>query len=113
MLLGVGAAIPALASLGQQAGAISLSGRVLPPAAIAPLLLFLGLSWALLRGAGLARRRSQGLLATPLAALWKTIGEAGDVPEDGSVAIATVALVLTALVWFALPALVALGVVLL
>lgn len=113
VLLGVGAAIPALASLAQQVGAISLSGRVLLPAAVLPLLLFLGLSWALLRGAGLARRRSQGLLATPLTALWETIGEAGDVPEDGSVAIATVALVLTALVWFALPALIALGFVLL
>jgi hypothetical protein len=69
VLLGVGAAIPALASLAQQVGAISLSGRVLLPAAALPLLLFLGLSWALLRGAGLARRRSQGLLATPLTAL--------------------------------------------
>jgi hypothetical protein len=77
------------------------------------LLLFLGLSWALLRGAGLARRRVQGLLATPLSALWETIGEAGDAPADGSVAIDTVALALTALVWFALPALIALGFVLL
>ena len=45
----------------------------------------------------------------PIAALWETIGRAGDPPEDDSVLFATIAIVLTALVWFALPALVGAG----
>jgi hypothetical protein len=106
-----GALVPALASVAQQAGAIRVDARVLVPGMIVPLVLFVVLSWGLLRGAAVARHRSRLVMGRPLAALWETIGQAGDPPEDGAVWIATIAVVLAALVWFALPALIVLGVV--
>ncbi len=109
LLLAAGAAIPALASLGQQVGAIDLSARWVFAGVAVPLLLFVVLSWLLLRGAAVARHRSQLIMRQPIAALWETIGRAGDPPEDDSVLFATIAIVLTALVWFALPALVGAG----
>ncbi|MDA1061390.1 MAG: hypothetical protein O2895_00490, partial [Chloroflexi bacterium] len=56
-----------------------------------------------------ARHRSRLIAGQPLVALWETIGLAGDPPEDSSAMIATIAIVLTAVVWLALPALGALG----
>jgi hypothetical protein len=109
LLLGAGAAVPALASLGQQVGAVDFNARwVLVGVAIALVVFVLG-SWLLLRGAAVARQRSQLLAGQPVAALWETIGGAGNPPEDDSVLFATIAIVLTALVWFALPALIGIG----
>ena len=54
-----------------------------------------------------AHRRSRMIMAAPLAALWETIGHCGTPPEDDSRTFALVALVLTGLVWFALPAVLA------
>ena len=39
----------------------------------------------------------------PLRALWETVGNAGNPPEDDSVLYATVAITITALLWFVLP----------
>ena len=109
LLLAVGAAIPALASLGQQLGAIDLSARWVLAGVAVPLLLFGMLSWLLLRGAAVARHRSQLIMRRPIAALWETVGRAGDPREDDSIMFATIAIALTALVWFALPALIGVG----
>lgn len=109
VLLAAGAAIPALASLGQQIGGIDLDARWVLAGVAIPLLLFVMLSWLLLRGAAVARHRSQLIMGQPLTALWETIGTAGDPPEDDSILFATIAIVLTALVWFALPALIGVG----
>jgi len=112
LLLAAGATLPALASLGQQLGAIDVSARWVLVGVAVPLGLFAVLSWLLLRGAAVARHRSQLVMGRPLAALWETVGRAGDPPEDDSILLATVAIVLTALVWFALPAVIGFGLVL-
>lgn len=109
VLLGAGAAVPALASLGQQLGAISVDARWVVGGTAFALLLFVILAWVLLRGAAVARHRSQLVMGQPLTALWETIGRAGDPPEDDSVLYATIGIVLTALVWFALPAVIGTG----
>ncbi|MCE7927029.1 MAG: hypothetical protein DYG91_00805 [Chloroflexi bacterium CFX7] len=102
----VGAAVPLLASLAQSAGAIPFSNRGVQLAGVGLLLLlFLALSSVLLRGAAVAHRRSRLIMQQPLAALWDAIGHAGAPPEDDSVTFATIAIVLTAVVWFVLPAL--------
>ena len=61
----------------------------------------------LLRGAAIARRRCRLVMQRPLAALWETVGHAGNPPEDDSVLFGTLAVVLTALLWFVLPGLAA------
>ena len=109
LLLAAGATIPALASLGQQVGGVDVSARWVLVGVAVPLLLFVMLSWLLLRGAAVARHRSQLIMRQPITALWETIGRAGDPPEDDSILFATIAIVLTALVWFALPALIGVG----
>jgi hypothetical protein len=99
-----GLALPVVASLSQYVGAINFTNRSLLMAFIAVLfLLFLSLSTVLLRGAAVARHRSRLIMRQPLAALWETVGHAGDPPEDDSVLIATGAVILAALVWFVLP----------
>ena len=67
------------------------------------------LTWVLLRSAAVARHRSHLIMRQPLAALWETVGRAGKPPEDDSILFATIAIVLTAGVWFALSALVGVG----
>jgi hypothetical protein len=104
LILG-GAAVPALAGLGNYAGAINFaSGRVLMAIMAVLFVLFLALSSLLLQAAGVAHRRSRLIMRQPLAALWETIGSAGNPPEDDGVMFATIALLLTAMVWLILPA---------
>jgi hypothetical protein len=104
-LLAGGASLPALASLAQAMGALDLGDkRVLLVGVGLLFVLFFALSWVLLRGAAVAHRRSRLIMQGPLAALWQTIGHCGTPPEDDSRTFATVAIVLTALVWFVLPA---------
>jgi hypothetical protein len=109
VLLAVGAAIPALASLSQQIGGVDLDSRWVLAVVAIPLLLFVRLSWLLRRGADVAQQSRQLIMRQPLTALWETIGAAGDPPEDDSILFATIAIALTALVWFALPALIGVG----
>lgn len=104
VLVAGGLALPLVASLSQYVGAINFTNRWLLMAFTAVLfLLFLSLSTILLRGAAVARHRSRLIMRQPLAALWETVGHAGDPPEDDSVMIATGAVILAALVWFVLP----------
>lgn len=104
VLLLAGAAIPGLASVSQYVGAIDFTNQTVLFTAVGVLFaLFLLLSSVLLRGAAVARRRSRLIMAQPLAALWQTIGHAGDPPEDDSKMLATVAIVITGLLWIAGP----------
>ena len=99
-----GIALPLLASVTQYLGAINFTNRWVLLASIALLfVIFLAFSTFLLRGAAVAHRRCRLTMQQPLAALWETIGHAGNPPEDDSVLIASGALVLAALVWFVLP----------
>jgi len=97
-------ALPALASLTNYLGAVDFTDRRIVIAALSVVfVLFLALAGVAMRGAGMARRRSRLIMEQPLAALWETIGHAGRPPEDDSVLFATVAIVLTALIWFVTP----------
>lgn len=100
-----GLLVPALASLSNYVGAIDFTNRRI--VLVGLLLLFivaLSLSSAVLRGAAVAHRRSQLIMGQPLAALWETLGNAGTPPEDDSVLFASIAVLVTAMVWFVLPA---------
>jgi hypothetical protein len=86
------------------AGAIEWTGRpILITVLVVMLVLLVAGGWVLLNGAAVARRRSQLIMAAPLAALWETVGRAGNPPEDDSVLFATIAVVLTTLVWIVIP----------
>ncbi|MEX0782857.1 MAG: hypothetical protein WD557_09420 [Dehalococcoidia bacterium] len=104
-LLGAGALIPVFASVTGYAGAVEWTGRpILITALVVMFLLLVASGWLLLNGAAVARRRSQLIMAAPLAALWQTVGRAGNPPEDDAVLYATIAVVLTTLVWIVIPA---------
>jgi hypothetical protein len=104
LLLAGGAAFPAVAWLANLAGAVYYSRTVAAVALVVIAGLFVLLSFVLVRGAAVAHRRSQVVMRQPLAALWETIGNAGEPPEDHGRAIATVAIVLAGLAWFLVPA---------
>lgn len=63
----------------------------------------LGASWVILRGAALASRRIRLSVAQPLDELWVTIGSCGRPPRDRSRKFAVVAVSLTIGVWIVLP----------
>lgn len=108
LLVAGGAAIPALGAVAQYAGAINFRSVWVVLALVGLMFVLFGaLSWVLLRGAGVARRRSRLIMRAPLAALWETVGHCGDPPEDDSTIYATIAIVMTAIAWFLLPALAA------
>ena len=105
ILLVGGLLVPLIASISQYAGAISFSNRWVLLGGVAILfVMFFLLSGMLLAGASVARRRSKLIMHQPLAALWETIGHAGNPPEDDATMFALAAIVLTAMLWFVLPA---------
>lgn len=105
LIVAGGILLPLLASLSQYAGAIDFANRWVLFGGIAILfVLSLALSSMLLQGAAIAHRRSRLIMQQPLAALWETLGHAGNPPEDDSLLFGTIAIALTALVWFVLPA---------
>lgn len=65
--------------------------------------LFFVSSWAVLRGAAVARRRIRLTMVQPLRALYETIGRCGDPPKDQSRQFAIISVVLTGIAWFVLP----------
>ncbi len=71
----------------------------------------LGLSWALLRGAAIARRRVKLTTDQPLQALYQTIGRCGNPPRDQARVFALLALILMGVAWVVIP--IAIGVSLL
>jgi hypothetical protein len=60
-------------------------------------------SWAILRGAAVARHRIRLTTETPIAALWETIGRCGRPPEDDSQTFAVYAIILTIVGWLIIP----------
>ncbi|MFL6051037.1 MAG: hypothetical protein ACJ738_14815 [Gaiellales bacterium] len=99
-----GAAVPVLASIARQFGAVKGQGPVLVvPLGVILAIVFAVLAWVLLQGAGLAHRRIKVTLDPSLAALYETIGHCGNPPGDDSAAIAAAAIALTALAWFVVP----------
>jgi len=99
-----GAAVPVLASIARQFGAVKGQGPLLiVPLGVILAIVFAALAWVLLQGAGLAHRRIKVTLDPSLAALYETIGHCGNPPQDDSAAIAAAAIALTALAWFVVP----------
>ena len=64
----------------------------------------------ILRGAAMASRRIRLATRGPLQNLWTVIGSAGNPPRDQSRKFAVVAIVVTTLMWFVVPAVIALAV---
>jgi hypothetical protein len=98
-----GAAIPVVASLARQFGAVKPGEPVLIGGGSVLFVIFAVLAFVLLQGAGLARRRVNVVGRQPMEALYETIGHCGRPPEDDADTIALVAIGLTALTWFILP----------
>ena len=99
-----GAAVPVLASIARQFGAVKGQAPLLiVPLGVILAIVFAVLAWVLLQGAGLAHRRIKVTLDPSLAALYETIGHCGNPPRDDSAAIAAAAIALTALAWFVVP----------
>jgi hypothetical protein len=98
-------AVSILKQLGDLSGGGALSLVVLGVIAFA---VFAAASWAIVRGAAVAHRRTTLIMRAPLAALWETIGAAGHPPEDDSLTFATIGIALTAVAWFVTPAVVGL-----
>jgi hypothetical protein len=61
------------------------------------------LSWVALFSAAVARRRIRLATDQSLAALWETIGAAGEPPRDESYNFAVYAIILLALAWIVVP----------
>ncbi len=61
------------------------------------------ISWVILRGAAVARRRIHLTTDAALTALWQTVGRCGQPPKDPSRVIALVAIVLAFLPWVLIP----------
>jgi hypothetical protein len=65
--------------------------------------LIAAVSWVILQGAAIARRRIKLSLDAPLAALWETIGWCGRPPRDNSSLMAALAIALTVAGWLLIP----------
>ena len=76
-------------------------------ALVGVLIVFL-ISTVVLRGAAMASRRTRLATRAPLQTLWDVIGSAGMPPRDQSKKFAVVAIVVTTLTWFVIPAVIAL-----
>jgi hypothetical protein len=72
-------------------------------------LVVVGGSWVILRGAAMASRRIRLSTRAPLVALWSAIGHCGVPPRDQSRKFAIVAISLTVGAWVVLPAAVAIA----
>ncbi|MEY4173698.1 MAG: hypothetical protein RI900_863, partial [Actinomycetota bacterium] len=66
-------------------------------------MVFLGLAWAALYAAGVARQRIHLSTEQPTKALWETIGAAGKPPRDSSFNFAVYAIVFLAMAWILVP----------
>jgi hypothetical protein len=73
-------------------------------------LVVVGVSWVILRGAALASRRIRLSTRAPLQDLWQAVGNCGTPPKDHSRKFAIVAISLTVGAWVVLPLAVALAV---
>jgi hypothetical protein len=88
-------------------GAASAAGGSVGAAVIATAVIFALLaaaSWAILRGAAVARRRIRLTVDRPLAALYETIGRCGRPPRDNARTVALYAILLTIVAGLVVPA---------
>lgn len=100
----------ALSSLGRVVlDAISPTRTFAVIATIIAFVIVAVVSWIILRGAAVARRRIRLTTEQPLAALWETIGRCGRPPRDQARQFALYAIVLTAVGWLVIPVGVALA----
>jgi hypothetical protein len=102
-LLAGGAAVPVLVSLGRRFGNLGIHGWEIAGVLVVLAVLFAALSWIVIQGAGLAHRRVAVVAGPALRALYETIGDAGEPPQDDGRTIAAVGIGLTAVAWFVLP----------
>ena len=103
-LVAGGAAVPLLASASQYLGAVDFLAKPVLVGLFAGLFVLFGLlSSVLLSGAAGAHRRSKLIMRQPLAALWETVGNCGNPPEDDSRLFAAIAILLSAVVWIVIP----------
>jgi len=102
-LLG-GAAVSLAASAAQGAlrGAASGTGPRIA-ATVVMFLVLAAMSWVVIRGAAIARRRIKLTTEGPMKALWQTIGRCGNPPKDQSKTFALVAVILLAAGWLVIP----------
>jgi hypothetical protein len=101
-------AIPVAASLGRATGILT-NAWFASVIGIVGLLLALGASWLILRGAALASRRIRLATRAPLQTLWNTIGWCGNPPKDATRTFVIVSVGLTLGCWIIVPILVAIG----
>jgi hypothetical protein len=66
--------------------------------------LFAAVAWVIVRGSAVARRRIRLTVDRPMAALWETIGRAGNPPKDQARTFALWGIALTAVAWIVVPA---------
>jgi hypothetical protein len=88
-------------------GAASAAGGSAVAAVVATVVIFALLaaaSWAILRGAAVARRRICLTIERPLAALYETIGYCGGPPQDNARTVALYAILLTIVAGLVVPA---------
>lgn len=88
-------------------GAASAAGGSVVAGVIATVVIFALLaaaSWAILRGAAVARRRIRLTVEQPLAALYETIGRCGRPPRDNARTVALYAILLTVVAGLVVPA---------
>ena len=88
-------------------GAASAAGGSVVAGVIATAVIFALLaaaSWAILRGAAVARRRIRLTVERPLAALYETIGRCGRPPRDNARTVALYAILLTIIAGLVVPA---------
>ena len=88
-------------------GAASAAGGSVVAGVIATVVIFALLaaaSWAILRGAAVARRRIRLTVERPLAALYETIGRCGRPPRDNARTVALYAILLTIIAGLVVPA---------
>jgi hypothetical protein len=102
----VGGAVVSSLGSGLRA-ATEAAGGSIATASIATAVIFVllgGASWAILRGAAVARRRIRLTVERPLAALYETIGRCGRPPRDNARTVALYAIVLTVVAGLVIPA---------
>jgi hypothetical protein len=106
-----GILLPIVLTLVRVARGIDLSSWwALTVVAVVGGLVVLLVSTVMLRGAAIASRRIRLATRAPLDALWATIGSCGHPPHDQSRKFAIIAIVLTALAWVVIPAIVVIAV---
>jgi hypothetical protein len=99
-----GAAASSLAQVfrGGAAAAFGSRGGLVVGGLVAFVLL-VAVSWVVLHGAAIARRRIRLSLDRPLAGLWETVGWCGRPPKDNARTFAAVAIAITVVGWLVIP----------